>query len=277
MVFTSPLLTAQISGLPVGTHTIYFRAVDAEGNWSGIQSIDLEVSLGDTEGSSQTLPSGGGTVTTDPANDGASASDPVETAVTSPVGGTVTVGETSVTTPPATGFDFVGQQIDITVPTVQPANDPYTFVFTVDASLVPANGANHTDPNDAGRLKIFKNGVAVDECPGSSVASADPCVTSRVLIAGGDLQLTVLSTFASAWNFGVSQYHFTGFYAPVDNRPVLNVGVKAGSSIPVRFSLGGNYGSNISPPVPRARVRSRARRPHQRTRSRRRSRPQPAA
>ena len=37
---------------------------------------------------------------------------------------------------------------------------------------------------------------------------------------------------------------FTGFFAPVDNEPVLNV-VKAGSGIPVIFSLGGNQGLNI--------------------------------
>ena len=68
---------------------------------------------------------------------------------------------------------------------------------------------------------------------------------SRVWTVNGDLQLTVLSTYASAWNFGVTKYHFTGFFAPVDNRPVLNVGVKAGSAVPLRFSLGGNQGLGI--------------------------------
>ncbi len=37
---------------------------------------------------------------------------------------------------------------------------------------------------------------------------------------------------------------FSGFFVPVDNLPVANV-VKAGSAVPVRFSLGGNYGLYI--------------------------------
>jgi PKD repeat protein len=40
------------------------------------------------------------------------------------------------------------------------------------------------------------------------------------------------------------QYAFTGFFQPVDNLPILNT-VKASSAIPVKFSLGGDYGLNI--------------------------------
>jgi probable HAF family extracellular repeat protein len=39
-------------------------------------------------------------------------------------------------------------------------------------------------------------------------------------------------------------YDFTGFYQPVDNGSVLN-SVKAGSSIPVKFKLGGNQGLDV--------------------------------
>jgi hypothetical protein len=42
----------------------------------------------------------------------------------------------------------------------------------------------------------------------------------------------------------VVQYPFNGFFSPVDNQPVINV-AKAGSAIPVIFSLGGNQGLNI--------------------------------
>ena len=42
----------------------------------------------------------------------------------------------------------------------------------------------------------------------------------------------------------VSTYAFAGFFTPVDNPPTRN-GAKAGSAIPVRFSLGGNYGLGI--------------------------------
>jgi hypothetical protein len=43
---------------------------------------------------------------------------------------------------------------------------------------------------------------------------------------------------------GQTTYRFSGFFAPVDNPPNLNV-VKAGSAIPVKFSLGSNQGLNI--------------------------------
>jgi hypothetical protein len=39
-------------------------------------------------------------------------------------------------------------------------------------------------------------------------------------------------------------YPFSGFFPPVDNPPILN-GLKAGSAVPVQFSLGGNQGLSI--------------------------------
>jgi hypothetical protein len=46
------------------------------------------------------------------------------------------------------------------------------------------------------------------------------------------------------WVTPVWGYNFSGFFQPVDNVPTLNV-AKAGSAIPVKFSLGGNQGLNI--------------------------------
>ena len=39
-------------------------------------------------------------------------------------------------------------------------------------------------------------------------------------------------------------YNFTGFFQPIDSFPTINL-VKAGSTVPVKFSLGGNKGLNI--------------------------------
>jgi hypothetical protein len=39
-------------------------------------------------------------------------------------------------------------------------------------------------------------------------------------------------------------FAFGGFFSPVDNQPTFNR-TKAGSAIPVKFSLGGNHGPNI--------------------------------
>jgi hypothetical protein len=39
-------------------------------------------------------------------------------------------------------------------------------------------------------------------------------------------------------------YNWSGFFSPVDNLPTLNV-VKGGSSVPMKFNLGGNQGMGI--------------------------------
>ncbi len=39
-------------------------------------------------------------------------------------------------------------------------------------------------------------------------------------------------------------FNWTGFFQPIDNLPVMN-GVKAGSAVPVKFSLSGNQGLSI--------------------------------
>jgi hypothetical protein len=55
----------------------------------------------------------------------------------------------------------------------------------------------------------------------------------------------------AACDIGAVEFHppflFSGFFAPVDNPPVLNQ-VKAGQAIPVTFSLGGNEGLEIFMP-----------------------------
>ncbi|KCZ73432.1 hypothetical protein ANME2D_00498 [Candidatus Methanoperedens nitroreducens] len=54
--------------------------------------------------------------------------------------------------------------------------------------------------------------------------------------------------YSSAYNVTVvsqlSTYTFSGFFRPVENPPILNV-VKAGSAIPVKFSLDGDQGLDI--------------------------------
>jgi hypothetical protein len=49
---------------------------------------------------------------------------------------------------------------------------------------------------------------------------------------------------ATAYVTITAMYNFTGFFQPVDNLPTLN-SVKAGSAVPVKFSLSGNQGFDI--------------------------------
>ena len=47
-----------------------------------------------------------------------------------------------------------------------------------------------------------------------------------------------------SFEVAVSSYDFAGFYSPVDNLPTFNK-AKAGSAIPVKFSLGGDHGLDV--------------------------------
>ncbi|HEX4897620.1 MAG TPA: PxKF domain-containing protein, partial [Candidatus Limnocylindrales bacterium] len=121
------------------------------------------------------------------------------------------------------------------------ASSPITIVFVIDASIIPAG-------QDQNSLQVFRNGTSVANCTVfDGTATPDPCVFSRELLSGGDAQgdvrLTIKTSAASTWNFAPG-YAFRGFFGPVDNPPVWNT-AKAGSVIPVRFSLTDYQGMEI--------------------------------
>ena len=131
----------------------------------------------------------GGTLSTDREGDGATPASPVETAVTLPSGGIVSIAQTTGSFTP-NAFSFLGQQVQITAPTSTAAL-PLRIAFRLDPSL----GAY------AGTLEIFRNGVQIPTCSGAG-ATPDPCVSSRTTLADGDVELVVLTSAASTWTFG---------------------------------------------------------------------------
>jgi hypothetical protein len=51
---------------------------------------------------------------------------------------------------------------------------------------------------------VTRNGTLVPDCTGApGIALPDPCVSSKTPLGGGDVQLTILTSKASAWNFAV--------------------------------------------------------------------------
>ncbi|HEX5615157.1 MAG TPA: PxKF domain-containing protein [Acidimicrobiia bacterium] len=124
----------------------------------------------------------------------------------------VTVGDT---TPP--------------VVTVTGVTDGATYA----AGTVPVAGCTTVDPEPG-------SGVATEATPVTTGGPTDFTVTcsGAMDVAGNPGNTAVASYHVS------STYAFSGFKTPVDDRPTLNK-AKAGSSIPVRFSLGGDRGLAI--------------------------------
>ncbi len=173
----------------------------------------------------------GGTATTGTGGP-ADPQTPLVTAVTSPNAGAVTIAQTSAGPAPA-GYTFFGQQVEITAPPATDASQPLVLVFEIDASLVPAG-------QSAASIVVLRNEVVVAECVGpAGTADPSPCVASRTALGDGDIELTVHTLAASRWGFAVrAPYAFGGFLPPVNGNGVRNL-AKAGSAIPVKFSLGG--------------------------------------
>ena len=137
---------------------------------------------------------GGATVTTDPEADGASPSDPVETSVTTPNPGTITISEQQNAIAPR-GIMLLGNLVAISAPVATAAN-PLLLSFRIDASQIPP-GKNETN------ITVYRNGNAVPACTGAG-ATPDPCVSSRTRFSDGDVQLVVRTSHASDWTFGVA-------------------------------------------------------------------------
>jgi hypothetical protein len=114
--------------------------------------------------------------------------------------------------------------IDKTAPTLNPVVSPNLVLLNGSASVV----SNANDP---------LSGLASQSCGLIDTSSVG---TNGVSCSATD---TAGNSASASTNYQVV-YNFTGFFSPVDNLPTLNQ-VKAGSAVPVKFSLGGNQGLNI--------------------------------
>lgn len=133
----------------------------------------------------------GETATTDPEGTGPTVSDPMETSVTTPDGGIVSIEETSTIENPPLDFQFLGQQVTITAPDAS-VEEPLIIVFRINASMVPLG-------EDELSIKIYKDGLEVPDNISTKIASPDPCVSNRTRLLNGDIEITVLTSNASTW------------------------------------------------------------------------------
>ena len=185
----------------------------------------------------------GGTVGT---GGGTSSAAPLGASVTTPTAGTITIVTSSPGGSPPSGYQFLGQEVDISAPPASAAA-PLSLTFTVDGSVLGS-----TPPAPA---QIFRDGALVAGCTGSSgTASPDPCVASRVATADGGVTITVLSSHASAWDFGFASAPVVSAGGPysVDEggKVVLHGTASNAAGLPMTFAWDLGGGQTATGPSP---------------------------
>ena len=107
---------------------------------------------------------------------------------------------------------------------------------------------------DDQRIRKITPGGAVTSVAGSGVIGNFPGAIRGVTVISTDkLAVTTAGFSIIGVNFdGGFQYDFTGFAQPVDNPPTVNT-VRAGSAVPLKFSLAGDKGlAVLAPGYPRS-------------------------
>jgi hypothetical protein len=121
---------------------------------------------------------------------------------------------------------------DTTAPVVSVTGVSDGATYAVGA--VPIAGCSTVDPAPS-------SGIAMYATPTTTGGPTDFTVTCA---GATDVAGNAGNTATARYAVRVSTFTFAGFFPPVDNRPTVN-SVKAGSAVPVKFSLGGDRGLAI--------------------------------
>jgi len=237
----SPLSNTQF---PLGQTTVACAAVDHAGNAATITYFKVTVRdstapvIAAHGNLSAEATSGAGAVVgyTSPAT--SDAVDGAGTATCLPASGsTFALGVTTVT---CNAHDAAGN-------TSTPTTFSITVVDTTAPTIAPHADVTLTATGNSSAVVTYALPIATDLVDGNVAVSCLPASGTSFTV--GSTTVTCSATdhagnhAASSFNVIVS-YGFSGFYRPIDNLPTVNV-VKAGSAIPVKFSLGGDQGLNI--------------------------------
>jgi Bacterial Ig-like domain/HYR domain len=226
---------------PIDTTTVECSATDAAGNTA---TDSFTVTVQDTTAPELTLP---GNITRE-------ATGPSGAAVTYSATASDLVdgnmGDADCT--PASGATFPITTTTVNCSATDAAGNEATGSFTVKVQdtagpvlSLPANITTTATSNSKATVNF--TATANDVVDGSRPVSCNPA--SGSLFSAGTTTVNCSSTDSrgntSNGSFTVTvNYGWSGFFRPVDNPDTVN-SVKAGSAIPVKFSLAGNQGLNI--------------------------------
>jgi hypothetical protein len=176
----------------------------AMGLWSIPGSLSGSFSLGRVVRSASATAAT--TVTTD-GGGGATTAEPVQTTVTSPDPGNLSIEIASAPNPVISGYQIANQMVHIVAPTATSAA-PLVIEFLIDQTALAG-----TAPTG---VRVLRNGALVPDCTAAG-AVPDPCVSSRVDV-GGDARVAVYTSAASIWAFGLAVPSHTSVYSGPEAR-----------------------------------------------------------
>jgi hypothetical protein len=122
---------------------------------------------------------------------------------------------------------------DATPPVVTIATPSAGSTYLPGAQLLASYSCSDGLSGVSTCTSLVPNGAPID----TMVEGSKSFAASGTDVAGNTATSTSNYTIAAS-------YHFAGFFSPVDNPPTRNI-AKAGSAIPVKFSLGGFQGLEV--------------------------------
>ncbi|WP_168734685.1 HYR domain-containing protein [Deinococcus sp. KSM4-11] len=256
VTYTAPAASDAVDGSPtvtclpasgttfaLGTTSVACTAKDASGNMSPPSTFSVTVQ--DT-----TAPAITG-VPADITVNAANASGAVVTYVT-PTASDLVDGARTVTCTPASGSTFPIGSTTVTCKSADSRGNSASKTFAVNVRdtvppvlSLPANIVTNTAAN--GQAIVNFTATANDAVSGPAPVTCTPPSGSTFNVGVNTVTCTAKDAAGNqaTGTFTVTvRYAFDGFYQPIDMNGVLN-SVKAGSAIPVKFSLGGNQGLDI--------------------------------
>jgi hypothetical protein len=231
---------------PLGTTTVTCTATDGAGNAA---AAVFTVTVVDTTPPVITTPANITSEATSP--DGAVVTFTAPTA-TDFVDGAVSVDCTSDTSATASGDTFPIGVTTMTCTAKDLHNNSVTavFIITVQDTVPPTI----TVPANITEEATGANGAVVTFLEATAIDAVGPVTLDYSRVSGSTFPLgtTIVNCTAtdaygnrSSGSFIITvNYDFNGFFKPIDMDGIVNV-VKAGSAIPIKFTLGGDMGLDI--------------------------------